>query len=56
MSEEKKIGREGKSPLTLYIDEERHKKFKLACVEEGRPMTVVIEQLIDEWLTKRKGF
>lgn len=51
----KKTGREGKAPLTFYIDEQLHKKFKLACVEHEQPMTTVIETQIRKWLDRERA-
>lgn len=46
-----------KSPtkkLQMNIDEELHKRFKLACFKNDREMTDVTVELISNWLRDRE--
>ena len=40
--------------LTVRIDEELHKAFKIKCVTEGVDMNTVITQLIESYVKETK--
>lgn len=48
----------GKDPnyqrTTVYLPKTMHRKLKAASAEEGREMSNVIEELIQQWLDRRK--
>ena len=41
--------------LTVRIDEELHKAFKIKCVTEGVDMNAVITQLIENYVKESKS-
>ncbi|MFZ2957679.1 MAG: plasmid partition protein ParG [Candidatus Ozemobacteraceae bacterium] len=43
-----------KKKLTLNLPAEKHKRLKIAGVEDGRSITEIIETLVDEYLDSRK--
>lgn len=45
-----------KKHLTIVVSEELHKKFRLACMENGKSMKEEIEGFITEYVKKyRRG-
>lgn len=40
---------------TIYLPKAMHRKLKAASAEEGREMSNVIEELIQQWLDQRKS-
>ncbi|GET38775.1 helix-turn-helix protein, CopG [Microseira wollei NIES-4236] len=45
---------QGSTELSLYINKELKRKFKLACTAEEKPMSEVVTALIDQWLTQKE--
>ncbi|MDA1379130.1 plasmid partition protein ParG [Plesiomonas shigelloides subsp. oncorhynchi] len=41
--------------LQMNIDEDLHKRFKLACFQHDREMTEVTIELISNWLKDNEG-
>jgi|ETNmetMinimDraft_26_1059896.scaffolds.fasta_scaffold371845_2 hypothetical protein len=41
--------------MTLKLNDREHKAFKLQCVREGRDMSVVIRELMREYVASKKG-
>lgn len=41
--------RKGK-PLQIVLEEDTHARFKMMCSSQGLKMTLVIKELIDQWL------
>ncbi|CBA18932.1 partitioning protein ParB (plasmid) [Erwinia amylovora Ea644] len=45
----------GKSKrVNVNFNEEKHTRFKAACVKNGTSITDVINQLVDNWLTEHE--
>lgn len=40
--------------MPVYLPDDVHKALRIAAVEEGRPATDIIRELVREWLAKRK--
>ena len=40
--------------MPVYLSEEDHKALRIAAIEEGRPATDIMRELVKEWLAKRK--
>ena len=40
--------------FTVAIDKEVQKKFKIACIEDEVSISSVNQELIEDWLRKRK--
>ncbi len=40
--------------MPIYLSEEDHKALRIAAIEEGRPATDIMRELVKEWLAKRK--
>ena len=38
----------------IYLPEDVHKALRIAAIEEGRPATDIMRELVKEWLAKRK--
>ncbi len=38
----------------VYLSGEDHKALRIAAIEEGRPATDIMRELVKEWLAKRK--
>ncbi len=36
--------------LNVILDDAEHKRFKLACVKDGRDMTTVLKELIKQFV------
>jgi hypothetical protein len=45
---------EGKAELSVYIDKELKLKFKVACTQQDRPMGDVVNELIEDWLSREQ--
>ncbi len=43
-----------KAKTSLYLAADLYKAFRIAAIEEGMPVTRLIERLIDEYLASRK--
>jgi hypothetical protein len=44
----------GKKPLMVIVDEGLIKAAKIAAIEDGRKVSGIVEELLREWLAKRK--
>ncbi len=40
--------------MPIYLSEKDHKALRIAAIEEGRPATDIMRELVKEWLAKRK--
>ena len=40
--------------MPVYLSGEDHKALRIAAIEEGRPATDIIRELVKEWLIKRR--
>ncbi len=40
-------------PMPVYLPEDIHKALRHAAIEEGRPATDIIRELIKEYLSKK---
>lgn len=40
--------------LGVRLDEKLHREFKILCVRKDQPMTVVVKQLVEEWVAEQK--
>lgn len=41
-------------PMPVYLPDDVHKALRIAAVEERRPATDIIRELVKQWLVKRK--
>ncbi len=40
--------------MPMYLSGADHKALRIAAIEEGRPATDIMRELVKEWLAKRK--
>ncbi len=40
--------------MPVYLSGEDHKALRIAAIEEGRPATDIMRELVKEWRAKRK--
>lgn len=40
--------------LTVHMDDELRKRFKVACAEDSEDMSAVVRRLIQQWLDERE--
>ena len=45
----------GKKQMLVIMDEGLIKAVKMAALEDSVPMSHIVEELVREWLAKRKG-
>jgi len=41
--------------LNVKLTEAEHKRFKLACVRQGKQMSEVLRELIEQYVKPKKG-
>ena len=40
--------------MTIYLPEDIHRELRHASFDEKQPTTKIVQELIEEWLAKRK--
>jgi len=40
--------------MPVYLSEEDHKALRIAAIEDGRPATDIMRELVKQFLAKRK--
>ena len=40
--------------LNVILDDDEHKRFKLACVKQGRDMTAVLKELMKQYVRSQR--
>lgn len=43
----------GKTELTIYLNKDLKRRFKLACTEDELHMSNVVEEMISRWINER---
>jgi hypothetical protein len=45
--------REGKKPVTVYLDEEIYKEAKKAAIDEDKQFMELLEEVVSDWVRAR---
>jgi predicted CopG family antitoxin len=49
------MSKEAMRRTTIYVPDDLYRRFHKTCIDEDRPMSDVIRELINRWVRERKA-